>query len=249
MQSWYDIYRGQSVNYPSLNSFSLWFNEVVGVHILKCVLCDDQKKKKNTSSMVHCNVNSGAARRHYSRKWLSDCFHVVHCTCLAIQPHCKCPVWLEYSSLSLSLSAPLAFLSLLRVSLCVQWQWREATEGKLALDQRGHQTSGQRRQPGGLRRRGGPVQRRRLIHWRVHWAQGEAIHREQRKQSKYGMRRMFVCGEGTEPFMFRTRVPFKHCLFCLFDWLIILFVCCFWTGKGQENKWHNLLEAQTSCEY
>lgn len=58
-------------------------------------------------------------------------------------------------------------------ALLLQWQRREATEGQPALAEQGDQSGRQRRQPGGLRRRGRSVQRGRLLHRRVRRAKGK----------------------------------------------------------------------------
>lgn len=58
-------------------------------------------------------------------------------------------------------------------ALLLQWQRREATEGQPALAEQGDQSGRQRRQPGGLRRRGRSVQRGRLLYRRVRRAKGK----------------------------------------------------------------------------
>lgn len=73
--------------------------------------------------------------------------------------------------------------------LLLQWQRWEATEGQPALTEQRDQSGRQRRQPGGLRRRGCSVQRGWLVYRRVRWAKGkEGVLWDQSHRSDPSMR-------------------------------------------------------------
>lgn len=118
-------------------------------------------------------------KRRVSNLFSPDC-RVGNKTCLHIQYVITCVIKAKVSSYSNVKSSDV---------LLLQWQWWEATEGQPSLAEQGDQSSRQRRQPGGLRRRGRSVQRGRLVYRRVRRAEGkEGVLWDQSRRSEPSVR-------------------------------------------------------------